>query len=146
MLKQYDKAAADMNVWMHNITNTSVQLTPKVIQKFYESVAYSYSDQAGIMSTVKKHLHPAFSIDEEGSVQETMLQCVLGFRRIETMHYGNRWWDVKRYGIEIVRREMGADGKPSKLLDVMKKDDPRRAIQIPMQVREAGMAANPRNQ
>ena len=95
-------------------------------------------------STVKKHLHPAFAIDAEGSVQETMLQCVLGFRRMETLHQGLRWFDVKRYGIEIVRRTMGADGKPATLTDVLKKDDNRRAVQIPLDIRQAGVEANPR--
>lgn len=144
MLKQYDKAAADLDIWMHNIVQTDVTLTPKNIQKFYQSVPYSYDDASKMASTVKKHLHPAFAIDAEGSVQETMLQCVLGFRRMETLHQGLRWFDVKRYGIEIVRRTMGADGRPEKLTDVLKKDDPRRAVQIPLDIRQAGVEANPR--
>lgn len=96
-------------------------------------------------STLKKHLHPAFTIDAEGSVQETMLQCVLGMRRIETMPQGIRWFDVKRYGIEIVRRTMDASGVPAVLLDVLKTDDPRRAIQLPPKVISAGVEPNPRN-
>lgn len=144
MLKQYDKAAADLDMWMHNIVKTDVTLTPEKIQNFYKSVPYSYDDPSKMASTVKKHLHPAFAIDAEGSVQETMLQCVLGFRRMETLHQGLRWFDVKRYGIEIVRRAMGADGKPATLTDVLKKDDNRRAVQIPLDIRQAGVEANPR--
>ncbi|WP_302988893.1 hypothetical protein [uncultured Muribaculum sp.] len=73
-----------------------------------------------------------------------MLQCVLGFRRLETMHFGLRWFDVKRYGIEIPRRQMNAQGRPVLKTDVLTKDDPRRAIQIPLRVRDAGLEANPR--
>ena len=74
-----------------------------------------------------------------------MLQCVLGFRRIETLQTGLRWFDVKRYGIEIVRRIMDDKGNPETLVDVLKQDDPRRAIQIPSKVLSAGIQANPRN-
>ena len=119
MKKQYDKACEDLNAWMHNIVNTTVQLTPTLIQNFYNGVNYCYDDADHLQSTVKKHLHPSFDIDAEGSVQETMLQCVLGFRRIETVQEGKRWWDIK--------------------------DDPRRAVQIPLPQRNAGVQPNPRN-
>jgi hypothetical protein len=74
-----------------------------------------------------------------------MIQCVLGFRRIEGFALGLRWWDVKRYGIEIWRRTMNANGTPGRLDDVLLVDDPRRAIQLPREVIDAGLTANPRN-
>ena len=145
MLKEYDKALADLNLWVENCIKTPVTLTAESIQKFYNTIDYSYSDDEGMVSTQKKHLNPAFQIDEEGSVQESMLQCVLSMRRIETMPQGIRWFDVKRYGIEIVRRQMDAQGVPATLIDVLKKDDPRRAVQLPSRVISAGMTPNPRN-
>lgn len=145
MLKRYDEAATDLNTWAHNIVNSTKVLTKANIQTFYNGIDYAYSDADKLKSTQKKHLNPKFSIDAEGSIQETMLQCVLGFRRISTLHEGIRWWDIKRYGIEIPRREMGANGTPVKLLDWLSKDDPRRAIQIPLNIREAGLTPNPRN-
>lgn len=141
---KYDQAAADLTVWMQNVVNTDLVLTPENITEFYNSVDYSYSDAKGIKSTIKKHLHPKFDIGSEGEVKEAMLQCVLGFRRIETLQAGLRWYDVKRYGIEIVRRVIGADGEPESLTDVLRVDDPRRAVQIPLKVRAAGVVANPR--
>lgn len=143
--KDYDSALADLNLWTLNCVKTPKQLTTQSIQDFYNGIEYSYSDAEGMVSTQKKHLNPAFEIDEEGSVQETMLQCVLGMRRIETMPAGMRWFDVKRYGIEILRRRMDAQGIPDELLDVLKKDDPRRAVQLPSRVISAGMTPNPRN-
>jgi tetratricopeptide (TPR) repeat protein len=145
MLKQYDKAAADLTMWMRNYVDTKATLTPESIQTFYNSVKYCYSDPDKILSTIKKHLNPAFTIDAEGSVQECMLQCVLGFRRFVTLGEGMRWWDIKRYGIEIPRREMSIYGTPLKNRDWLGKDDLRRAVQIPKNVREAGLAGNPRN-
>ena len=144
MKKQYDNAAKDLTMWMQNFVNTTKTLTPDNITEFYNSVGYSYSDEKGIESTIKKHLHPAFAIDAENSIQECMLQCVLGFRRIETLHQGMRWFDIKRYGIEIVRRTMNASGVPETKTDVLLKDDDRRAIQIPQKCIDAGVEPNPR--
>ena len=144
MLKQYSEAAADLTTWMQNITKSTNVLTPESITTFYNSKEYSYSDEKGLNSTIKKHLNPSFTIDEEGSTQEAMLQCMLGFRRIETIHAGLRWFDIKRYGIEIPRRVMNAAGTPERKSDFLSKDDKRRALQIPLKVRDAGLEANPR--
>lgn len=148
MLKKYDEAAADLTLWMQNMVKTNKVLTPENITEFYKDIPYSYTvtddDPKGINSTIKKHLNPAFSIDAEGSTQECMLQCMLNFRRIETMEGGLRWFDIKRYGIEIIRRTMSANGLPAVKTDVLTKDDERRAIQIPPKVRDAGCPANPR--
>ena len=141
MLKRYNEAAEDLDLWMHNIMRTNVTVTPDLVTTFYNSIDYSEP----LESTQKKHLHPAFDIDAEGSVQECMLQCVLGFRRIETLHLGMRWFDVKRYGIEICRRMLNAAGNPEKQTDILTVDDPRRAMQIPQKVRDAGYEPNPRN-
>ena len=140
----YDEAAADLTTWMQNIIKTDLVLTPQLICDFYNDVDYAYSDELGIQSTIKKHLNPTFDIGSEGDTKEAMLQCVLGFRRIETLQTGLRWYDIKRYGIEIVRREINSAGEPVKLLDILKTDDPRRAIQIPFKVRAAGVTPNPR--
>ncbi|MBP3252223.1 MAG: RagB/SusD family nutrient uptake outer membrane protein [Prevotella sp.] len=144
MTGQYDAAAADLTMWMQNFVNTTQRLTPAYIQAFYNLADYSY-DADGLTSTIKKHLHPKFDIGEEGDMRECMLQCVLGFRRIETLQTGMRWYDVKRYGIEIVRREINASGFPQRTTDVLTVDDPRRAIQIPLRARDAGVKPNPRN-
>ena len=40
-----------------------------------------------------------------------MLQCVLNFKRIETIHEGLRWFDVNRYGINITRRVMNQNSE-----------------------------------
>lgn len=146
LLKQYDLAAADLTTWMRNFVKTSMTLTPQSIQAFYgKSMAYSYEDEAKLVGTLKKHLHPLFSIDEEGSVQESMLQCVLNFKRLETLQLGLRWFDVKRYRIVIPRRLLNSSGDPAVKLDELTVDDKRTALQLPRRVIDAGMQPNPRD-
>ena len=143
MLGQNDAACADMTIWMKNFFNTNVTLTPTSVQTYFKTVPYAYADAAKIVPSFKKHISPRFTIDAEGSVQESLLQCLLNFRRIETVHQGMRWMDIRRYNIEIPRRLIGANGKPSKNLDWLEKDDPRQVVQIPQSIREAGVAGNP---
>lgn len=143
ILGQNDAACADMTIWMKNFFNTNVTLTPTSVQTFFKAVPYAYADAAKMVPSFKKHISPRFTIDAEGSVQESLLQCLLNFRRIETVHQGMRWMDIRRYNIEIPRRLIGANGKPSQNLDWLEKDDPRQVVQIPQSIREAGVAGNP---
>ncbi|MCQ2341089.1 MAG: RagB/SusD family nutrient uptake outer membrane protein [Paludibacteraceae bacterium] len=68
-----------------------------------------------------------------------MLWCCLHFRRIENIHDGWRWMDLKRYGIEI-EHIIGTDGAKK-----LTWNDPRRAIQVPQPAIMAGLQPNPRN-
>ncbi len=140
MLEKFDEAAADLTLWMKNIVNTETVLDPSSIRRYYNAVKYSTWDSP----TIKKKLNPSFDIGMETSVKEAMIQCVLGFRRIETLGQGLRWFDVNRYGICIDRRTIGADGEPERVTDSLKIDDLRRALQIPRKVIDAGLEANPR--
>lgn len=69
---------------------------------------------------------------------EPYLQCVQHFRRIQLVHMGNRWFDIKRYGFTI-KHQMGINDVYT--LEVL---DPRYAIQIPNEVIGAGLEPNPR--
>lgn len=143
MLGQNDAACADMTIWMKNFFNTNVTLTPTNVQTYFKTVPYAYADADKMVPSFKKHISPRFTIDVEGSVQESLLQCMLNFRRIETVHQGLRWMDIRRYNIEIPRRLIGVNGRPSKNLDWLEKDDPRQVVQIPQSIRESGVAGNP---
>ena len=87
--------------------------------------------------TIKKQLNPVGISVEDGD-QENLIQCILHLRRIETVHEGLRWLDIKRYGIEISHNR---DGETT---DVLTKDDLRRAWQLPQDVISAGVPGNPR--
>ena len=143
MLGQNDAACADMTIWMKNFFNTNVTLTPTSVQTYFKTVPYAYADADKMVPSFKKHISPRFTIGVEGSVQESLLQCLLNFRRIETVHQGLRWMDIRRYNIEIPRRLIGVNGRPSKNLDWLEKDDPRQVVQIPQSIRESGVAGNP---
>ena len=133
-------------MWMHASTKSDKVLTPDMVNEFYNKAKYSYEDKDRIESQLKKHLNPSFAIEAEGSTQENMLQAVLTFRRTETMHLGLRWFDIKRYGIEIPRRVMNANGEPEENVGFLTKDDPRRALQLPKKVLDAGLEKNPRKE
>lgn len=67
-----------------------------------------------------------------------MLQCVQHLRRIETIHTGMRWFDIKRFGLEFDRK-IGKNGH-----DHLAIEDPRKAVQIPPEVAAAGLTPSER--
>lgn len=139
MQKKYDEAASDLKIWADNFCKTTNEITKESINNFYNSIEY-YTDEA---PTQKKHLNPKFAL--EPGMQENMIHAVLQCRRVLTLYHGLRWFDVKRYGIEITRRLLGNDGtEVAEIRDRLLKDDPRRAIQLPQNVIKAGLEANPR--
>ena len=140
MLGNYTDAVDDLNLWASNTFNNAQRMTKESIIDFIKGKEYYSSDKP----TLKKHLHPTFAWDGEGSDQEALLQFLLYARRIETQGQGFRWFDIKRYGIEIERRIMSPDGDVQKVSDVLSVKDPRRAIQVPKKVYDAGLEKNPR--
>lgn len=138
--KQYDKACEDLNIWCQNMYVSPGVLTPENIKEFYDTVPYYEWDKP----TQKKHLNPKFAWEGEGSIQEAMLHFVLNCRRTETMGLGQRWFDIKRYGIEIYRRVVNSTSQLDHITDTLGPDDLRRAVQIPQKSRDAGFEANKR--
>jgi len=137
----FDAAVADLNLWANNIFTADINITTEMVQDFYANQIEYYNWKN---PTPKKHLSPAFSIDEEGSVQESMLQLVLNAKRTETLGFGQRWFDIKRYGIKIYRRAIDASSDPESVSDSLEVNDPRRAIQIPQKARDAGFEPSKR--
>ena len=139
----FDAACADMNLWLHNMTKNTYVLTPANIKAFYNSVAYHGWNKG----SVKKHLVPAFITVEEGSDLECMLHCLLNCKRLETIGFGGRWQDIRRYGITVHRRQMGLTKngyEPVSVTDSLTPRDPRLALQIPYKVIQGGFTPNPR--
>ena len=71
----------------------------------------------------------------------SVLDCILHFRRIETIHDGQRWFDIKRYGIKIYHHYRGAQ-EDDIHTDSLTWNDPRRVLQLPNNVIESGYPAN----
>lgn len=138
MKRDYANALADLQVWDNarkvGTTESLPDLTESLLEDFYNK-EYSYNKTVVPITT---DLHcsdicPDWVID---SKQWVWLNCVLHFRRIETIHQGLRWFDIKRYGIEV-RHKQGLDAEK-----ILAWDDIRRAIEIPATVIEAGMTPN----
>ena len=138
MMEDYESALADMNLYVKNVCSSSRTMTVASVESWADDVD-EYQPEA---PTPKKKLTPAFTLNK---TQEAMVHTLLALRRYETLHYGLRWFDVKRFGIEIYRRTLNSTN-----LGILSVDDklvardPRRAIQLPVDVISAGMTPNPR--
>ena len=72
-----------------------------------------------------------------------VLNCILHFRRIETMFEGLRWFDIKRYGITVTH-VYRAPKDYNATCDVLEWNDPRRIVQIPYNAIDAGYPSTDR--
>lgn len=138
-------ALADLQVWekYHRdspfISDSDkekfVDLTIENIRKFYVDRDPGY----GIAKTIHvDEVCPVLKWKVGSDDQLGLLQCVQHFRRIEMIHTGMRWFDIKRLGLEYDRK-IGKDG-----FDHLSIHDERKAIQIPSEIAAAGMQQNPR--
>lgn len=140
LLGNYDAALADLNLWVNNMYVANVNLTTDMIDTFYNDMEYYQWDKP----TQKKALSPRKPLIVEPGLQENMIHFLLNCRRTETMGLGMRWFDIKRYGITIYRREVNTSGEVVKITDTLEPDDLRRAVQIPQKSRDAGFEGNKR--
>ncbi|MFK8294700.1 RagB/SusD family nutrient uptake outer membrane protein [Capnocytophaga canimorsus] len=134
--KDYDKAEADLKAFTKNYLRSGEEVSRAKIQDFYTNLPYTEDDAV----TQKKKLHPAFNI--EVGEQENFIHCVLQYRRLLTLHEGLRWFDIRRYGIEVPRYKITPTG--TIVADRLTKDDLRRTFQVPDDVIKAGLTPNPR--
>lgn len=145
-LKNYAPALSDINI--HVLNNTIVNpatVTEASVNAWANNLAY-FTPTA---PTPKKKLNPEFTY--ESGLQENMLHAILSLKRIQFLHTGMRWFDVKRYGIEITRREtpslFNANVASFTYIvsdNTLKVRDNRRALQLPQDVISAGLTPNPR--
>ena len=70
-----------------------------------------------------------------------VLDCILHFRRIETLYEGQRWFDIKRYGITVYHHYRGPM-EDDIHTDSLTWNDQRRVLQLPNNVIDAGYPAN----
>lgn len=131
-----DRAGAiqDLNYWCTSHMTTT-ELTLDRIISFY--------NRNKVNNDYVSELHPqemGFEKVLEGD-DLSVLDCILHFRRIETLHEGQRWFDIKRYGIKIYHFYRGAL-EDDIHIDSLTWDDSRRVIQLPRNVIDAGYPAN----
>ena len=146
-LGNIDAAFDDLYIWnQEHISEDEsrnynmVPLTKDQILQFYSYYSDPDRSDPGYNIVMK------FNIDEVCPSEkyhmtneiEPYMQCVQHFRRIQQVHMGNRWFDIKRFGFSI-KHTMGISDVYT--LEVL---DPRYAIQIPDEVIGAGLTPNPR--
>jgi len=133
-LNRTTEAIADLKIFddSHKMqgVNMPIKLDETVIRNFYTTGKTPY-----VNTFNTENISPDFIVSTD---QKALIDCVLHFRRIETVFDGLRWFDLKRYGIEISH----AIGKSR--VETLTWDDDRRALQIPQEVIAAGMEANTR--
>lgn len=134
----YASATNDINSWIHAAENNKLEdISETDINLWYNFTPYTPVELTNDDDrTVKKRLNPVF--DFVSTKQENFIHCILQARRLEQVHDGNRWLDIKRWGIEF------SHNREDKTPIILTKEDPRRAIQLPQDVINAGLEANPR--
>lgn len=142
-LGRIDEALADVQIW-ENARRKSpsaegsedmfVDLTKENIRKFYVDKDPGYGIAKPI--NVDQICPSNWSISTPEEI--AMLQCIQHFRRIDMIHTGMRWFDIKRLGLEFDRK-IGKD-----VVEHLGIFDERKAVQIPAEIQAAGIQANPR--
>jgi len=127
-LNRLSEAVADLQLW-NSSHLVATGLTNSIIKNFYVP-----TNKLFVKKLNPTLISTAFVLTPE---QEPYIHCVLHFRRMDTMFDGLRWFDIKRYGIEITHK-IGRNRVENLVIN-----DPRRAIQIPQEVIGAGMTDNP---
>lgn len=139
-LYDIEGATNDLRLWcqsynvygrMDTLANGNVNLTKDNITSFYTS-------NTGTPFSPILHNQDIYRYWIITPEQLPFVHCLLHFRRIETLHDGLRWHDLKRYGIEITH----VQGKDAPRVLVW--NDDRRAIQLPQEIINAGLLPNPR--
>jgi hypothetical protein len=72
------------------------------------------------------------------SVQSSYVKAIAEMRRREFLHEGLRWFDIKRFALQITHKKYNQSD------NILLKDDKRKAIQIPLHVYNTGVEKNPR--
>ena len=131
-LGNIDAAFDDLYLWNHE------HLSEK--ESFYIRADRITASNSAYPIVKKFHIDEVCPSDKYKLTDEIepYMQCVQHFRRIQMVHLGNRWFDIKRYGFTI-KHKMGISNVYT--LDVL---DPRYAIQIPNEVIGAGLEPNER--
>lgn len=134
----YTNALSDMNAWVANATTGYEPLTAARITKWNNETLYATAKTP----TPRKQMQPTFTLRDDQ--HEHFLQVLLHMRRIETLHTGLRWFDIKRYGIALNRYTVRSGSTISELPYTLSARDNHHAIQLPAEVIASGLEANPR--
>jgi hypothetical protein len=121
-------AIADLNTYLSKRIeeyDTSDSIDMDVIREYYKE------NDAG------DDLKPFYTLSDD---QLALVKCITDFRRVEFLHEGLRWFDIKRFHLAVSHKIK--EESDAMELSV---DDPRKECQIPEIAIEMGLEANPRD-
>jgi len=129
MLGRFDDAARDLSHWYWRNGNRTFS-----------------KEEINVYYSIERNRSPRYPMasrfNMEPGMQENLVRAALAIRRLEGVHSGYRWLDVKRHGITINRPVLKSQTEADtiKLLPYSNLT----AIQLPEDVIYAGLPANPR--
>lgn len=140
-------AIADLDIWEKARRNcpSAAGYENEFADYTLENITAFYGGDPGYGICKTIHIDEICPESDAQVTTETVmpvLQCIQHLRRIETIHKGLRWFDIKRFGLEYDRK-IGTKIAPAyHVMDHLSVNDPRKAVQIPAEVVAAGMQPN----
>lgn len=121
MLGRYDEAIQDLKTY--------------TLYKFgYEPAVLQASYTQGPTSRYQSY-DPFYGLTVR---QLPMIHTILQLRQMEFFEEGLRWFDIRRFNLEVTRSSRNAFYRP------LRKNDPRQLLQLPQEALAVGLPANPR--
>jgi hypothetical protein len=138
MKNQIDDALADMYLLLSKRVNPTS--TGGVVREVALADVKSYYDNKPAYPDLKP-----FYKSTIGDDQMSMLKYIVDWRRKEFFLEGLRWFDIKRFHLEVTHYFDVASAKDAKIEPiVLTENDLRRAVQIPNTAQGFGVEPNPR--
>jgi hypothetical protein len=135
----FNQAIADLSILLKKRINltavggTFKPLTLERVKAYYDHQPNLYPD-----------LHPFYQASLDAD-QMSMLKFVVDWRRKEFFLEGMRWFDIKRFHLEVVHAfNVTTPKDPAVQPIVLTGNDLRRAVQIPTSAQAFGVEKNPR--
>ncbi|MDR0866058.1 MAG: RagB/SusD family nutrient uptake outer membrane protein [Candidatus Symbiothrix sp.] len=113
----FSKRISNYNAVTHNVTGEKINTFAKTLPDILSPIGYTLT---------------------EGD-QLNQVKVVVDTKRKEFIHEGNRWFDVKRFNIEVTHTSYDKSRT-----ETLGKNDLRRELQIPEEAQQFGIAPNPR--
>ena len=141
MLDEYDKAIADMNVYLSQRVVTDIQ-TPAA--RVYDNKTLYLSRDRALEATLSDRSASGFinQYNDTSSwpeLKKALIVLLLRYRNAEFWQEGLRWYDIRRWNIPV--RHVLATGTANTLAP----GDGRRVLQIPESALLSGVEKNERN-
>lgn len=133
MLNKYEDAVRDLNYWYAYNSPAHTTYSAQQISEWY---------------AIDRARTPRYQMDSRiydtgDEMKDNLVRAVLAIRRIDGIHVGLRWLDVRRHGITVNHPVYKTTTEYDMI--TLKPYDKRTAIQLPQDVTIADMPANPRD-